>query len=49
MEKPELAAEQDVPQQHRAQESAARAGEETGILIDVDLQEAPHQHLHGRP
>ena len=45
----ELAAEQDVPQQHGADEGAAGAGEEPGILADIELQEAPHHHLHRRP
>ena len=25
------------------------AGKEAGVLADIELQEAPHQHLHGRP
>ena len=45
----ELAAEQDVPQHHRADEGAGGAREEAGVLRHVDLQEAPHQHLHRRP
>ena len=45
----ELAAKQDVPQQHRADEGAAGAREEAGVLRRLQLQEAPHQHLHGRP
>ena len=45
----ELAAEQDVPQHHRADEGAGGLREEAGVLRDVELQEAPHQHLHRRP
>ena len=40
----ELAAEQDVPEQHRADEHAAGAGKEAGILRDVKLQESPDEH-----
>ena len=45
----ELSAEQDVPQQHGADEDAAGLREEARLLGDVGLQEAPHQHLHRRP
>ena len=47
--KSKLAAEQDVPQQHRADKGAAGAREEAGIVGDVILQEAPGHHLHRRP
>ena len=45
----ELAAKQDVPHQHGADEHAARAREEPRILRDVELQKSPHQQLHRRP
>ena len=45
----ELPAEQDVPQQHGADQHAARLREQARLLRQIGLQEAPHQHLHGRP
>ena len=47
--KAELAAKQDVPQDHRADQRAAGAREEPGILRDVSLQKAPGDDLQRRP
>ena len=49
MEKPKAGHGQNVPQQHRADKHAGGAGEEAAVLCHVHLQEAPHEHLHGRP
>ena len=47
--KAELAAEQDVPQDHRADQRAAGARKEPGVLRDVALQKAPGDDLQRRP
>ncbi len=47
--KAELAAKQDVPQDHCADQGAAGAREKPGILGDVGLQKAPGDDLQCRP
>ena len=47
--KAKLPPEQDVPQDHGGNEGARGLRKEIGMLRDVELKEAPHQHLHHRP
>ena len=50
MREADLAAEEDVPEQHRADEGAAGLARACPIARrQIELQEAPHQHLHRRP
>src|SRR5262245_27214035 len=46
---PDLAAEQHVPEHHRAQKDAARLGEEIRLVHQERLDEAPQDHLDDRP
>jgi two-component system cell cycle sensor histidine kinase PleC len=45
----ELAAEQYVPQHHARQQHAERTREKRAVLIQEGREEAPDDHLHGRP
>ena len=47
--KSELAAKQDVPENHRSNKGAAGTREEPGILRDVSLQKPPGDDLQRRP
>ncbi len=45
----DLPAEKDVPEEHRADEGAARLRRHGCAIHQVELQEPPHHHLHRRP
>ncbi len=45
----ELAPEQDVPEQHRRDEEARGLAQKVGVAAQKPGDEAPKDHLHGRP
>src|SRR5215831_15267981 len=47
--KPDLAAEQHVPEHHAAQEDAAGLGEVARLTGEESLDESPQDHLHHWP